>query len=524
MRSPIRFAYVVVSVVVTMLLVTSTVLADAGTNQWLMAGYNLQNTRYNNNETKIGVANVGTLAPLWTFTTSGDVSATPSVTSQAVYFPDFAGNLYALDRSSGTVIWSHKISDYTGVSGDFARDTPLVSGNLLIFGDQGGRLGAGARLIAVKKNTGELAWVTKVDDTPYAIATESAVRIDAQGSATVYVGVASYEEVLAPFIPNYNCCTFRGSAMAVNANNGQIIWKTYTVPTGYSGGSVWGSTPVVDPSRNTVFIDTGNNYSVPPEVETCVANAAGNAAAVQACISPDDHFDAVMALDLSTGAIKWSTAAIPYDAWNVGCIFGNSSTCPAPAGPDYDFGQGPALFMVNGQQILGAGQKSGQYWAFNPDTGQVLWETQVGPGGTLGGLEWGSATDGSRIYVAVANSGNQPWNLINNGQPTGNSIISGFWSALDSATGKILWQTPDPGGSLATGAVSAANGVVYACSMDSVGHMYAMNSLTGTILWSFPSGGSCSSGAAISSGVVFWGSGYSTFGTGNNKFYAFVIH
>ena len=53
---------------------------------------------------------------------------------------------------------------------------------------------------------------------------------------------------------------------------------------------------------------------------------------------------------------------------------------------------------------MGAGQKSGQYWALDPDTGAVEWVTTAGPGGTAGGLQWGSAVDGLRVYTADANS------------------------------------------------------------------------------------------------------------------------
>jgi polyvinyl alcohol dehydrogenase (cytochrome) len=228
----------------------------------------------------------------------------------------------------------------------------------------------------------------------------------------------------------------------------------------------------------------------------------------------------VMALDLKTGAIKWASVAIPSDSFNASCIIpGNPSNCPQPAGPDYDFGQGPALFTVHPKgsgkpvDLLGAGQKSGQYWAFNPDNGAVVWVTQVGPGGTLGGLEWGSATDGTRIYVAITNNEHKPWSMGN----------AGGWSALDPATGAILWQTADPTGGIDPGAVSVANGVVYGCSLDAQGHMYGFDAATGGILWNFASGGSCNSGAAISNGVVYWGSGYSNFGLGtpNNTFYAF---
>jgi len=534
-----KFMYAFVGVVVAAFLVSSTALAGGGST-WVSAGHDLQNTRYQNTESKIGVANVAKLAMQWQFTTGGDVSATPAVDGSTVYVPDWAGNLYAIDQSTGNQVWSHKVSDYTGIAGDTSRATPALVGNYLIFGDQGGKIGGGAWVMAVNKQTGNLVWKTLVESIGFPIVTQSAV-IDASGTTPVaYVGVASFEEALEAFIPNYVCCSFRGSILALNANTGQILWKTYTVPGGgvpgnsYTGGSVWGSTPVIDYSRNSLYIDTGNNYSVPASVQNCVAGANNDPAAMQACISPADHFDSVMALDLKTGAVKWASVAIPFDSFNIDCVpellppgvEGNPANCPQPAGPDYDFGQGPTLFTVrpggNGKPVdlLGAGQKSGQYWAFNPDTGAVVWETQVGPGGTLGGMEWGSATDGNRIYVAISNNAGKPWNLINN-----QTVYSGGWSALDAATGKILWQTADPTGGIDPGAVSAANGVVYGCSLDAQGNMYGFNAATGSILWSFASGGSCNSGAAISNGVVYWGSGYSNFGLGtpNNKFYAFHL-
>jgi polyvinyl alcohol dehydrogenase (cytochrome) len=133
-------------------------------------------------------------------------------------------------------------------------------------------------------------------------------------------------------------------------------------------------------------------------------------------------------------------------------------------------------------------------------------------------LEWGSATDGNRIYVAISNNEGKPFL----------SGTSGGWSALDAATGAILWQTADPTGGIDPGAVSAANGVVYAGSLQSDPSkptFFALDAATGQIKWSFVSGGSVNSGAAISNGVVYWGSGYRNFGLGspNNKFYAFQL-
>lgn len=159
------------------------------------------------------------------------------------------------------------------------------------------------------------------------------------------------------------------------------------------------------------------------------------------------------------------------------------------------------------RDLVGAGQKSGMYWALDRDTGQVIWVTQVGSGGTMGGLQWGSAVDDNRIYVAVNNSNQQSWTLAN-----GTETIRGAWSALDKATGAILWQTetPDtlfPGYGSAPGAVTVANGVAYACSF--AGTRVAMDASTGQILWSNPPTGElCAAGAAVSRGNVYWGIGY----------------
>jgi polyvinyl alcohol dehydrogenase (cytochrome) len=503
----------------------ATAPADTTPGLWLSAGQSTVNSRWQAGETKIGVGNAGTLDPRWMFTTGGDVSATPAVDGSAVYVPDWAGNLFAVDKATGAQIWSRKVGDYTGVPGDLARTTPAIAGNRLIFGDQGGRLFAGARVMAVDRKTGDPLWVTKVDDHFSAIVTQSAV-ISSDGK-TAYVGVASFEEALSAFIPGYVCCSFRGSMLALSVETGKILWKTYMIPPGFSGGAVWGSSPVIDKSRGSVYIGTGNNYSVPQETIDCVTAAGEDPDAVRACNPADNYFDAVLALDLNTGAVKWSTFALPYDAWNVNCIpgFGDIENCPLPTGPDFDFGQGPTLFSAGGKNtrrdLLGIGQKSGQYWAVDPDTGAVVWVTQAGPGGLTGGLQWGSATDGTRIYVAVANTAFEPWELVSDGQPTGTFTTAGLWSALDGATGKILWQTPNPTGSTSQGAVSGANGVVFGCSSDPLGHMFAMNAATGAILRDFTSGGACQAGASISGGTVYWGSGYTQFGlSGNDKLYA----
>jgi polyvinyl alcohol dehydrogenase (cytochrome) len=156
-----------------------------------------------------------------------------------------------------------------------------------------------------------------------------------------------------------------------------------------------------------------------------------------------------LALYLKTGAIKWATRVVPFDTWNGNCFVNEPGlgTCREQRGGDLDFGQGAMLYTatVNGKarDFLAAGQKSGMFWGIDRDSGKVAWGTQVGPGGQSGGTEWGSATDGKRLYIAITNSAFQDWSM----QPSGTIATGGMWSALDPATGKILWQTAEPTGS-----------------------------------------------------------------------------
>jgi polyvinyl alcohol dehydrogenase (cytochrome) len=154
----------------------------------------------------------------------------------------------------------------------------------------------------------------------------------------------------------------------------------------------------------------------------------------------------------------------------------------------------------------------------DPDTGALQWRTQVGPGSILGGMAVGSASDGDRIYVSIANLYGIP-TAVGSG---------GSWSALDPGTGAILWQAGDPSGAIALGPMAVADGVVYASSMAGAATaptMLALKADTGQILWSFAAGSSVNAGATIVDGIVYWGSGYTAFGipgfTGNNKFFAF---
>jgi polyvinyl alcohol dehydrogenase (cytochrome) len=482
---------------------------------WASGGQNNSNTHYAATEHAISPANVGSLAPKWTFTTGGDISATPTVVDGMLYVPDWGGNLWALNADTGRPVWSNTIASYDGVAGDFSRTSPAFwNGDLFIgTGTQDNPNLAAANVVSIDARTGKELWKTQIDNDPAAIVTSSPT-VD---NGVVYVGVSSKAEAVN------QPPTFRGSMMALDARTGRILWKTFMVPQGFTGGAVWGSQPVVDHKTGQVYIGVGNNYTSPPGV--CKDPMETNCTPPP----PDNHIDAVLGLNLATGAIVWSRPTLTADTWTV--------FQPGQA-PDFDFGTAPNLFTttINGKptDLLGIGQKSGVYYALDPATGNIVWETQPVRGGTLGGIEWGTSTDGKHIFLGEANGDHIP-TTVTAADGTTSTTTGGVFAALDAATGKVDWETADPQASagdwLEESFVSAGNGVMYAGSSAPTGtNMYALDADTGKVLWSFPSGGSVWGGAAIVNGNVYWGSGYHPEDLGlpysgdNNKLYDFTIN
>jgi polyvinyl alcohol dehydrogenase (cytochrome) len=504
------------------LAVVSQALALAGGPQlgpsWRMIGRDPAGSRNQPFEHRVGPSNVAGLAAKWVATTAGDVSATPAVVHGAVYFPDWGGKLWKLDTDTGAVIWSHSISEYTGIAGDISRTSPSLAGNTLVIGDL-----MAPNMMGIDAETGELRWITQVNPHPRGIITGSPVL----AGNRIYVGVSSREGGPGP------TRIFQGDFVALDAHTGRIIWQTYGLPDNGGVPGLWAGAaiiapPAVDRKAGLVYGTYGNLYNSPPSVAAC--NAASPNGFSESCILPGAYFKSLVAFDIRTGEPRWSYRVQGHDPWVRACGAQPASVtwCPAESdGEKWDLGgSGPNVFQTgkgkHARDVVGLGEKSGVYILLDAETGEFLWNTLVGPGGDQGGMEWGTAYDGDRIYVAITNHHHIPYRLT----PSGVTATGGSWAALDPDTGAILWQTGDPQGAWDLAPLTVANGVVYASSVAKTGNqMYALDAATGAILWQFAAGSSVNSGPAVMDGSVYWGSGYARAaeGNGNTKFYAFSL-
>lgn len=436
----------------------------------------------------------------------------PTFAYGALYTGSQNGTVYALDAKSGCVRWKFKTNAEvrTPVMVQSVEDsgggTPSA-----FFGDILGRV------YAVDATTGRELWRAKLDDHPSATVTGSPVYYKGR----VYAPTSSLEEAATD--DKYPCCTFRGSVVALDAKTGKQIWKTYSIEEAPqrvgtrkngvavfapSGASIW-NTPTLDARRNLLYVGTGNNYTGP-------ANHRSNA---------------VLALDLDTGAVKWEWQVVAGDAWNVGCMLGTDS-CPENPGPDYDIGSGTMLAKLpDGGERIFVGLKSGMAIAVNPeDRSKPLWSNRVGRGSIQGGIQFGMAFDGKRLYVPISDMADSG-DLSSKERDAKNGPIRPGLYALDPFTGKLLWNTPandvcngrkycDPG---ILAAITATPAAVFAGHMD--GRLRAYDTKTGKVLWEVDTtkpmktltgveahGGSMGGGGpTVYDGMVYVNSGYGIY-------------
>ena len=426
-----------------------------------------QNTRVAASTT-INAANTPKLAVKWAFAYQGGRYGQPTVVGNRVFVTSSSGQVYALDKATGCVAWGYKARGSVRVTVSVGRNPKAASGWAAYFGDMG------RNQVAVDANTGKELWSVNIDPGPRGILTGAPTL----WGDTLYVPLSSFEEGVAG-LAAYECCKQRGAVAAIDTATGTIRWKSYTIPTvpapfkknaagtqmyGPAGAAVW-SSPTIDPKRGVLYVATGDSYT---DVE-------------------EGDSDAVEAMDLKTGKIKWAHQMTALDHFLVGCPPQRPGVnCPTPNGPDFDFGSSPILKHLppnkgekSGKDILLAGQKSGGVYGLNPDDGKIIWQLRIGKGSSLGGVEWGMAADDANLYVGVADRG----------MPT--------LSALRLTDGALIWRhrAPEPArcsfegrcGNGYSGPPSLANGVLFGVNQD--GHIRAFEARTGKLLWDYDTAG-----------------------------------
>ena len=444
----------------------------------------------------ITAAQVPNLKLKWAFglPNAASMYSQPTVAGGRVFLGADTGYVYALDAKSGCVAWGFQAS--AGV-----RNAPSIgpvkghagSSYAAYFGDLRGNV------YALDAATGKALWIVSVDPHPLAAVTGSPIL----HKGRLYVPLASREEA-AGGGPDYPCCTFRGSVVALDADTGKQIWKTHIIgeepkPTkknsrgvqlyAPSGGGIW-DTPTIDEARGALYIGTGDAYSRPVSATTT---------------------DAVRALDLATGKPRWSVQHTPDDAWLVGCETNNpSENCPANIGPDYDFGMSPMMRTLNdGRTIVVSGQKSGEVFAQDVRDGKVIWKATLVDKLARGEITFGGAADDQRVYFGTR---------------------SGAVWALDLKTGEQRWKTPvapiPQRQSGQTAALTVIPGVVFSGGQDGV--LRAFAAADGRQIWEFDTvrdfmttngvaarGGAMGApGPTVAGGMLFLGSGYTGLGNG----------
>jgi len=526
---------------ITCTCITFIILA-AVTAQIPMWGYDITNSRHSA-DASITPANINTLTTAWTFETAGDMMSMATVgtvnNNKIIYFADAGGWVYALYQATGAVLWKVQFGTVTGIANSYSRTAPPLYNNMVYFGDL-----ASATLVALNAATGTFVWRASLSDHPNAKITNSPTI----HNGVLYVGLSSSEYAVQSGNPGFECCSFQGSLQAVNANTGAVLWKTLMAPdnegkkTGYSGNGVWGSSFPIDVQRNTIYIGTGNSYNVPASVANCLRNTPVGQR--DACVDPNNHASSIVALDLTTGAIKWSFKGIEADVWTTMCYV--SGYCIPGSDLDYDFAQAPIIYTTsNGVDVVGGGSKSGIYWALNRDTGALVWSYFTGAGNSGGGCGFGSSIDDNSIYIGNSNTGHNAVTMSD-----GSNCNGGFWTKIDKSTGALRWKVCDPidnpnyvapadhpFNNLAAGRIPAsyssafapvttnAAGLVFVGSMDPRGAVYALSATTGQIIWTYYLGGSVGASATISDGYLLWGSGYTQWnrGTASRTYRAFKL-
>jgi glucose dehydrogenase len=449
--------------------VRATSAASVKAGEWPLPGANPQNTR--DVPSPITSANVSTLAQAWSVPIQGQgafgtFASTSIVVGGVVYAQDIDSNVYAIDLSTGKLLWIQKYSSSDAGPNGIALAN--VDGIETVYG------ATATEVFAIQAATGEQLWAKNItSDRSSGIDMAPGVN-----NGTVYVST----------VPG-NVKTFssgKGKAIlfALNAQTGKTIWEWDEDQTWSkahasinSGGGQWYA-PSFDAQGN-VYVGTAN----PDPTPGTNAYPYGSSRP-----GPDLYTDSIVKLARKTGKVDWYYQLTPHDI------------------NDWDLQDSPILSTVHGKGVVIGAGKAGIVVELNQQTGKLLWKTPVGTHnghdhdglltpaqakkklkfpylvypGILGGVESPMASDGTNVYAAVNNLGATYTNNLETGIQTGDVTKgTGVMVALSQATGKILWQHPF--NSSPYGGVVVTNDVVFTTTFNGI--LWALSAKTGKVLW-----------------------------------------
>jgi outer membrane protein assembly factor BamB len=462
--------------------------ANAGS--WPAHNYDLSNTRATT-QTPINSQTVSKLKVKWRFAfkglgASGAFASTPISLNGIVYLQDLGSNVYALNRSTGKVIWRHTFNKPSvgpnGVSYGYGR----------IYGN------TESNAFALDASSGKLLWTRKL------------IRNNTEG---MDVTPQVYDNtVLVSTVPGNASSFYKGNGLgvvwALDAASGKPKWHFNTVSDGAklwgrpkinSGGGIW-YPPAVD-SQGRVYLSVANPaplYGTPK-----FPNGSSRP-------GPNLYTDSLVVLNGQTGKLIWYRQAIAHDLRDYDLVIpAILTTVP--------------IHGVQTQVVLVAG-KMGKAFAYRADNGKHLWTRSVGRHqnssgllprrpitifpGDLGGVETPMALAANRLFV--------PWldfaarasrSGLAGGFATNFKTGRGGLSALDVASGKVLWQHKLP--SMDFGGATVANDVVFTSTY--AGTIYAFNTQTGKTLWTEKAPAGINSFPAVDGDTLLVGAGAAGF-------------
>ncbi len=436
---------------------------------WLTYNGNDSGNRYSPLK-QINTANVSSLKLEWIFPVPYFGLETTPLAADGVLYVTGPNQVFALDALTGSPLWHYSRPLSTGMVGDAKLG---VNRGVAIRRDKVFFITDNAHLLALERATGKLLW-----------------------EAPLANGLQNYGGTMAPLVVNDMVIAgvsggdegIRGFVAAFRADTGTLVWRRWTVPgRGEPGIETWqGSEPLAgggstwltgsyDPSSNTLYWSTGNPYPDGDDRDR-----------------PGDNLytDCVLALNATTGALKWHYQFTPHD------LMDRDATEPNVLVD--------TVYEGKPRKLLLHADRNGFFYVLDRTNGELLlaqpflrridWASSIGPGGRpividprgcpSDAANWDSTafSPDTRLYYFMALE-----ECV--GKPVGYPDQTGqrFLRAISIDTGGIAWEIPQPGPARAktwSGVLATAGGLIFYGQPN--GGFAAVDERNGKTLWQFP--------------------------------------